>query len=196
MKEYRLSTREERIVSICFSAVMILCLLLLLYALRGNVGMLILCSVFVLLVSALLIMYCVNVMKAVCIVDTENKTLEVRGVHNSVVDVSGATLLQTIAKRNGQTTVRVLMFTDEDMQVVASIPTMFTFRQGIYADPMAKEMAADLGIAFQQNVPDWELDKEKYQEHQKEVAAQERREAKERRQKRMEMRIRKRQQKK
>lgn len=191
MKEYRLSTRKERIISICFTGAVLIGLGVLLYALRGSVALLIACGVGVLLVAALLIMYVVNVLKAVCVVDAANKTVEVRGVANFKVDVSNAVLLQTIAKRNGQTSIRVMVFTDEDMQVVATVPTMFTYRQGILADPVAKEMAAELGIAFQQNVPDWELDRKKYEEHMKEVAKQERREAKERRQKRMEMRIQK-----
>ncbi len=191
MKEYRLSTQRERVVSICFTAVVVVCFGILLYAVRGNIGLLIACGASVLLLCALLGVYVVNVLKAVCIVDTVNKTIEVRGVTNFKADISEAVLLQTIAKRNGQTSIRVLVFTNEDVQVVASVPTMFTYKQGILADPMAKEMAADLGIAFQQNVPDWELDKKKYEEHMKEVAEQEKREAKERRQKRMEMRIQK-----
>lgn len=76
--------------------------------------------------------------------------------------------------------------------MIATVPTMFTHKQGIWADPMAKEMAQYLGIEFKQNVPDWEFDKEKYKEHQKEVAEQQRKEAKERRQKRMEQRMNKR----
>ena len=56
----------------------------------------------------------------------------------------------------------------------------------------AKEIAAELGIDFKQNVPDWELDKEKYQEHVKEEAAREKAEAKERRKKKMQYRIEKR----
>ena len=191
MKEYRLSTRGERIVSICFTAAVLVILGIFLYALRDNVALLIACGAGVLMLAALLVMYVVNVLRAVCIVDAANKTVEVRGVTNFKADVSDAVLLQTIAKRNGQTSIRVMVFTDEDVRVVASVPTMFTYRQGILADPVAKEIAAELGIAFQQNVPDWELDRKKYQEHMKEVAEQERREAKERRQKRMEMRIKK-----
>ena len=69
---------------------------------------------------------------------------------------------------------------------------MYTFRQGIWADPVAKEIAAELGIDFKQNVPDWELDKEKYKEHMKEEAEREKKEAKERRQNKMKYRIEKR----
>ena len=192
MKEYRLSTPNERLAGISFSVVMIIAFGILTYVLRKQIGLMLFCGLGMLLIGGMLVYYVISVVKAVCIVDNENKMIKVRGVVDYTVDVSKATMLQTLAKKNGQMFIRVLVFTDEDYNVVASIPTMFTHRQGIMADPMAKEMAADLGIAFQQNVPDWELDKKKYQEHQKEVAEQERREAKERREKRMKLRIEKR----
>ena len=192
MKEFQLSTRSERIGGISFSAATIICFDILLYALRGQLGLMLFCGVCVLLVTLILGMYVINVLKAKCVVDAEKKTLEIRGFLNYTEDISKAVLLQTVARRNGQNLVRVLVFSDAENQVIATVPTMFTHKQGIWADPMAKEMAQYLGIEFKQNVPDWEFDKEKYKEHQKEVAEQERKEAKERRQKRMEQRMNKR----
>ena len=55
MKEFPLSTPNERTASISFSAAMIVCFGILLYALRGNLTMLILCGLCVLLVTALLV---------------------------------------------------------------------------------------------------------------------------------------------
>lgn len=192
MKEYPLSTPKERIIGISSSVVFIIAFAILIYTLRNQIGLMIVCGLFVLLISALLVMYIMNVLKGVCIVDTQNKTILVKGTPDYTVDVSKAVLLQTLPKKTGQYTARMLVFSDENDDIVATISTMFTSRGGIYADPMAKEMAADLGIAFRQNVPDWEFDKKKYREHEKEVAEQERREAKERREKRMKMRIEKR----
>jgi len=192
MKEFRLSTAAERAVGISFTAAMFVVFALLLYALRGNTLLLLFCGLGVVLISALLIVYVLGVLKAVAVVDAENRQLHVRGVRDQTVDLKNATLLQTIARKNGQSTVRVLVFSDENEQIVATVPTMFTFRQGIWADPMAKEMAEALGIAFQQNVPDWQLDKQKYQEHVQEEAEREKQEAKERRQKKMALRIQKR----
>ena len=180
MKEYRLSTASERIVSISFCAGIIVCFGILLYVLRTQIALMIACGIGMLLLSVMLVCYVINVLKAVCIVDVENKTIEVRGVANFTADISKAVLLQTIAKRNGQTAVRVLVFTDEDVQIVATIPTMFTYRQGILAEPMAKEMAKELGIDFKENVPAWEYDKEAFKEHQKQVAEEEKLAAKER----------------
>ena len=192
MKEFRLSTAAERAAGISFTAAMFVVFALLLYALRGNTLLLLFCGLGVVLISALLIVYVLGVLKAVAVVDAENRQLHVRGVRDQTVDLKNATLLQTVARKNGQSTVRVLVFSDENEQIVATVPTMFTFRQGIRADPMAKEMAEALGIAFQQNVPDWQLDKQKYQEHVQEEAEREKQEAKERRQKKMALRIQKR----
>lgn len=192
MKVFRLSTPAERATSASFVAVMLAAFGLLLYALRSNIGLLIACGLAILVIAAMLVVYVINVMKAACVVDAANKTMEVRGLTNYTVDLSKAALLQTIPRKGAQATIRVLVFTDAEDQVIAKIPTMFSFKSGVQAEPMAKEMAKELGIAFKQNVPEWEYDKEKYKEHEKEVAAQQKKEAKERRQKRIEMRINKR----
>ena len=192
MKKFPLSTSAERAAGVAFTAAMLALFGLLLYTLRGNLAMLLVCGLGVGLIGLLLIIYCVNVVKASVMVDSENKLLHVIGVKNYTLDLKDATLLQTFARKNGQTTVRLLVFSDQEDEIVASVPTMYTFRQGIWADPVAKEIAAELGIDFKQNVPDWELDKEKYKEHMKEEAEREKREAKERRQNKMKYRIEKR----
>lgn len=191
MKEFRLSTPLERIASVSFVAVILAAFGLLLYALRNQIGLMIVCSLGVALISVLLIVYVINVTKAACIVNLEEKTMTVRGVKEYTVDLSEAVLLQTIARKGGQATIRVLIFSDAEEKIIASIPTMFSFKQGIQAEPMAKEMAAVLGIDFQQNVPEWQYDKEKYKEHLKEEAEREKKEAKERRKNRMAYRIKK-----
>ena len=192
MKEFKLSTASERVAGVCFSAAMIAVFMLLLFALRSQLILMIFCALGVLLIAFLLISYVRGVLRAVAIVDAENKQLQIKGVTDYTVDLKDAVLLQTVARKNGQSTVRLLVFSNENEEIVATVPTMFTFRQGIWADPMAKEMAAELGIAFQQNVPDWQLDKKKYEEHLKEEAEQAKREARERRQKKMAHRIQKR----
>ncbi len=192
MKTYRLSTSMERATSVAFVAIALAAFGLLLYSLRNRLGLMIICGIFIAMIAFLLITYVVNAMKAACIIDMTTKTMEVRGLANYTADLSTATLLQTIPQKGAQATIRVLVFTDAEDQIVAKVPTMFSFKSGLQAEPMAKEMAKDLGIAFKQNVPEWEYDKEKYKEHEKEVAEQQKREAKERRQKRIQMRINKR----
>lgn len=189
MKIFRLSTPAERATSAAFVAAVLVAFGLLLYALRNSIGLLIVCGLAIVLISVMLVIYVVNVMKAACVIDTANKTMEVQGMTNYTVDLSNATLLQTIPRKGAQATIRVLVFTDAEDQIIAKVPTMFSFKSGVQAEPMAKEMAKELGIAFKQNVPEWEYDKEKYKEHEKEVAAQQKKEAKERRQKRIQMRI-------
>ena len=194
MKIFRLSTPAERATSAAFVAAVLVAFGLLLYSLRGNLGLLLACGVAIVLIAAMLVVYVINIMKAACVVDTAKKTMEVQGMTNYTVDLSNATMLQTIPRKGAQATIRVLVFTDAEDQIIAKVPTMFSFKSGVQAEPMAKEMAKELGIAFKQNVPEWEYDKEKYKEHEKEVAAQQKKEAKERRQKRIQMRINKRKQ--
>ena len=189
MKIFRLSTPAERATSAAFVAAVLVAFGLLLYALRNSIGLLIVCGLAIVLISGMLVIYVINVMKAACVIDTANKTMEVQGMTNYTDDLSNATLLQTIPRKGAQATIRVLVFTDAEDQIIAKVPTMFSFKSGVQAEPMAKEMAKELGIAFKQNVPEWEYDKEKYKEHEKEVAAQQKKEAKERRQKRIQMRI-------
>lgn len=192
MKKFPLSTAAERAAGTGFTAAMIAVFALLLYALRGNTMLLITCGLGVALISVMLIIYVISVLKASATVDSEKKLLHVSGVKNYTLDLKEATMLQTFARKNGQTTVRLLVFSDRDDEIIASVTTMFTFRQGIWADPVAKEIAAELGIKFKQTVPDWEFDKELYKKHMQEEAERQRKEAKERRQKKMQLRINKR----
>ena len=189
MKEFRLSTASERAAGICFTAVAIAVFAMLVYALRAQIGLMIACGVGVLLIGALLVVYVLGVLRAAIAVDAENKKLHIKGMYNDTVDVSRAVLLQTFARKNGQTTVRVMVFSDADEQVVAVVPTMFTFRQGMWAEPVAQEMAALLGIEFKRNVPEWQFDKELYKKHVQEEDEQEKIEAKKRREQRMKARI-------
>ena len=189
MKEFRLSTAAERAAGVCFTAVALFGFGALLYALRNEMFMLIFVGMGAVLVSALLVMYVLSVLKAA--VQVDGKKLHVKGVKNYTLDLSEAVLLQTIGRKNGQSTMRILVFSNKDEEIIATVPTMFTFRQGIWADPVAKEIAGEMGIEFQQNVPDWQLDKEKYKEHVQEEAEREKKEARERRQKKMALRIQK-----
>lgn len=180
MKEFQLSTSKERIAGMGFTAVMIACFGLLLYGVRRNIGLLIFCGLAAVLISVLLVFYIVSVLRSVCVLDTETKMLEVKGYPSYTKDLSEAVLLQTLPRKNGQSVSRVLIFSDAEERIVAVVPTMFTYKQGILAEPMAKEMAQVLGIEFKENVPAWEYDKEKFKEHQIEEAEAEKAARKER----------------
>ena len=180
IKEFQLSTIKERILSVCFCVVMIAAMGVLVYALRNNTMLLILCGLFGLLLSALMIISVTSMLKAKCIINAETKTLEVKGNPSYTKDLSNAVLLQTMAKKNSQATTRMLVFSDAEENVIATIPTLFTSRQGILAEPMAKEMAQFLGIDFKENVPAWEYDKEAYEQHLKDEAEREKAKRKER----------------
>lgn len=184
MKEFQLSTPKERVAGISFSVAMIVAFFVLLFAVRKNTMLLIFTGIGVVLLTATMVFYIVSILKSKCIVDTEKKILEVKGYPSYTKDISDAVLLETLPRKSGHAVTRVLVFSDAKGDVVAMVPTLYTYKQGILADPMAKEMADALGIEFQRNVPEWQYNKEKYQEHLKEEAEQEKIERKER----MEMR--------
>ena len=189
MKEFRLSTPGERLVSIAFSVLVILGLGGLLFLLRSNLGLLIVCGLAAGLLARLFGVYIYNVLRTVCIVDPEKKQLTYKGINGKVFDLTSAVQLQTLPKRNGQTAIRTLVFSDEDDMIVAVIPTMFTYKQGMMAEPMAEEMAKVLGIRFKRNIPEWEFDKELYKQHIKEEAERQKAESKARRKAKMSHRI-------
>lgn len=184
MKEFQLSTPKERVAGISFSVAMIVAFFVLLFAVRKNTMLLIFTGIGVVLLTATMVFYIVSILKSKCIVDTEKKVLEIKGYPSYTVDVSTAVLLETLPRKSGHAMTRVLVFSDANENVVAVVPTLYTYKQGALADPMAKEMAEALGIEFRRNVPEWQYDKSKYQEHLKEEAEQEKIERKER----MEMR--------
>lgn len=181
MKEFKLSTLKERVVSTSFSAAIIVCFGFLLYALRGNVVLLMITALFTLLVGAFLVFYVISVWKSCCVLDTENRILEVKGYPSYTKDLSKAVLVQTVERKNSQTVSRALVFSDAEENTLAVVPTLFTYKQGALADPLAKEMADALGIDFKENVPAWYYDKDKFKEHQKEEAEAEKAAGKERR---------------
>ena len=189
MKTFPLSTPSERTAGIAFSIVMSAVLLVLLWALRGNLGLLICIGLFVLLIIALLAVYVISVLKAVCIPHPEEKKLEVRGLPNRMLDLSTATMLETVSVKNGQSEGRMLVFSDAEGNVVAKIRTYFTSQRGVLAEPMSIELAKVLGLEHHANVPEWEYIPEKRAEHEKQVAEEQKKAAKERAKARAKLRI-------
>lgn len=194
MKKYQLSTAAERTAGILFSVVMIAVLIVLLFVLKDDLTVLLLTASGVVLVVGILVLYVLNVTKAACVADPETKTLRVMGFQERTIDLTKVACLETITVKSGHVESRSLAFTDAEGAVVAVVPTYFTSKRGVLAEPMAKEMAQDLGLEFRANVPAWEYDKEAEKAHEIEVAEQEKADAKARkeaRQKAKEAKIRK-----
>lgn len=189
MKEYQLSTPRERLASIAFSVFVSALLLVFVYALRNNAALMVFSGLGVVLLVGLLGLYVVSVLRSRCIVDLQKKTVEVKGYPSYTVDVSKAVQLQALPRKNGQSTVRCLVFSDEEDNIVAVIQTMFTYRQGCLAEPLAKQMAEDMGIRYKETTPEWEYNKEKYKEHVKEVEAEEKANREARRKEKMAYRV-------
>ena len=195
MKTFRLSSPSERISSIALTAFVLVSEIALLFAVRNDVSILIMAAVFCLLLGAAMIYSTVTTLRAACTFEAEGKKLHVTGARKYTLDLSSATMLQTVGVKNGHTMSRILVFSDAEENIVASVPTVFTTKQGVWAEPMAIELAKEMGLEFLANVEPWHYDEEKRKEHEKEVALQEKEEAKQRkkdRAKRMRYRIEKR----
>lgn len=180
MKVYLLSDSKERMGGICFSAAICVALVALVIALRSDILIMLMTLLAAVLLIVLLVLYMVNVTKSACVYHSDTGIMEVRGLRNYEVDLSAATTLQTLPMKAGQAAFRTLVFTDDEENIIARVPTLFISRQGILAEPFAKAMAEDMGLKFQANVPLWEYDEEARKEHEKEVALQEKLERKER----------------
>ena len=173
MKIHRLSSSAERITAVCICAVLILCMAFLVIALSGDFFSLVICLLASLLVCAGLIFYVTNLFKAACIAHCVEKKLEIKGFPDYTVDLSEAVCVQTAPYKNGPGATRTLVFTDGKEEVVASLPTFFTANQGAQAEPVAMELAKDLGISFRATLEPWEYDPVKRKEHLKEVSEKE-----------------------
>lgn len=181
MKKYPLSTPAERTTGIAFSVVMVAALGLLLYVLRGNLPVLLLTFVGVALVAFVLFLYVMNVSRAAIIHDPDHGVLKVQGFRERTIDLSTVSGLQTITVKSGHVESRSLVFSNADGDVVSIVPTYFTSNRGMRAEPMAKELAAELGLDFQANVPEWEYDEEARKAHDLEVERQQKEDARMRR---------------
>lgn len=189
MKEYQLSTPRERYLSAAFTVAAAAVLIVLTYAMRSNIGLLIFCGMAAVLLVGLLCFYTFSAFRSRCIVDIEGKTLEVKGYPSYSVDLSDAVQLQALLRKNGQSTIRCLVFSDEEDNIVGVVPTLFTYKQGALAEPLAKQMAQDLGIAYKETTPAWEYDKEAFEEHRKQEEAEEKANREKRRKEKMERRM-------
>ena len=188
MKKYQLSTAAERIAGIFFSVVMSAVLIVLLFALKDNMTVLLLTAAGVVLVVGILVLYVLNVSKAACVYDAATKTLQVYGFQTRTIDLTNAACLETITVKSGHVEGRSLAISDVEGGVIAVIPTYFTSKRGVLAEPLAKEMAQDLGLQFHANVPAWEYDEEARKLHEIEVAEQEKADAKARKETRKKVR--------
>lgn len=173
MKQFPLSTPRERIPGVIFSILMCLCLIALPFVLRENLPILIFTVFAVVLIVACLVIYVVSVMRAACIPDAANKKLLVRGLQDYTLDLTNAVTLETVEVKNHHTTTRALVFRDAEGETVGRVPTYFTSKMGALAEPMAMELAKELGLEFKSNVPKWEYDEQARAEHEKEVEQQE-----------------------
>lgn len=179
MKIHRLSTTAERISAVCICSVLLLCMVFLVIALSADVLSFMICLLASLLVAAGLVFYVVNLFKSGCIAHGADRKLEVKGFPDYTVDLHDAVSVRTAAYKNGPGATRTIVFTNAQEEVVASVSTFFTVNQGAQAEPLAMALAEELGLAFHATLEDWEYDPVKRKQHQKEQAAKEKAQRKE-----------------
>lgn len=172
MKIYRLSSTAERIAAVLISAILILSMILLCCLLSQDALSLIICSLCALLVSAALIFYVANILKA-AVIPQPDGILEIKGIPDASVRVADAVSLETAPLKTGPVATRTLVFRDTAGEVVASVPAFFTANQGAQAEPLAMELAEVMGLAFNPTLEPWEYDKNKRKQHMKELAQEE-----------------------
>jgi hypothetical protein len=181
MKSFRLSSDKERVASLVFCPVAAFFLVLLLFALRKDLFLLIFSALSVALLCAVMGIYVRTVLRAVCIPDAQAKKLHVKGLRDYTLDLSEAATLETVGVKNGHVIGRALIFRNAEGNVVGTVPTLFTSRQGVLAEPMAMELAEELGLSFIANLNPWDYDEKARIEHEKQVAIEEKEAAKKRR---------------
>ena len=120
--------------------------------------------------------------------DKENNILRVTGFQERTIDLSKVASLQTITVKSGHVESRSLAFADAEGGVVAIVPTYFTSKRGVLAEPMAMELAKELNLEFIANVPAWEYDEEARKAHEIEVEKQEKEDAQRRKEAKKAMR--------
>lgn len=179
MKRFSLSGSRERITGSLIAVFLLVCMGLLIAALRTDVLSLIICVVASFLVAGGLVFYLVNLYRAQCIVSRESKDLDIRGIPDYKLNISGAVSLKTGEFKAGPVVTRIVIFSDGEGNVVATLPTFFTADQGAQAEPMTMELAAALGLKFEPTLEKWQYDAQARREHSKAVAEEEKHRRKE-----------------
>lgn len=169
MKTYRLSSAGERVSGGVISGLLVLCMGVLLYFLRGDLLSVIIAAIAAMLVTLVLAFYLVSLYKASCVPYPDEKRVTVRGIPDYSLDLSRAACVETAACQNGPVVTRTIVFSDLRGETVAAIPTFFTSHQGAKAEPVAMELAEALDISFRASLEAWEYDKEKRREHERET---------------------------
>ena len=172
MKIYHLSSTAERLVAVLISVILILSMILLCCLLSRDAFSLVICILCSVLISAALVFYVVNLMKAAVIPNTDG-ILTVKGIPDIRVNISEAVSLETAAMKTGPVATRTLIFRDAAGEVVASVPAFFTANQGAQAEPLAMELAEAMDLTFHATLDPWEYDKQLRKQHMKEVALEE-----------------------
>lgn len=172
MNSFRLSGPGERTAGVLVSAGMLTGMVCLVISLRGDLLACLMCAAAGLLLAAGLGLYVANLLKTACIPLGREK-LKIQGISEDILELSGAVCLETVPQKNGPVARRMLVFTDAQGAVVASVPTYFTRNQGAQAEPVARDLAAAMGLRFRPSLEPWEYDPQARKERQARQQAQE-----------------------
>lgn len=157
MNSFRLSGPGERAAGVVVSTAMAAGMVFLVIFLWGDWLACLMCAIAGLLLVAGLGLYVANLLNAACVPLGRGKLI-IRGVPGDTLELSDAVCLETVPQSSGPVARRMLVFTDAQGAVVASVPTYFTRNQGAQAEPVARELAAAMGLRFQPSLEPWEYD--------------------------------------
>lgn len=172
MRTYRLSSSSERIVGTVISLMVALVPGALVWLLRKDIMMLIIMALAGIIVIAMLVLYMVNIYKSACTPLPEERGLEVSGLLGCRLDLSQAVSVESRAMTSGPVTTRVIVFLDEKGEALETVPTFFTVHGGAEAEPLARDLARDLGLSFRETLEPWEYDPEARKAHEEALAAE------------------------
>lgn len=173
MNKHFLSSSADRVAGAAVAAILSLMMVFLVFLLSKNILSLIIITVCVMLVTAVLIFYVLNLYKAACTPLPQEKKLLVYGFPNCIYDLADAVSVQTVSYQSGALATRTLVFYNADNDLIVSVPTFFFSRQGVMAEPVAQKIAAELDLTFVPSLEPWEYDKDLWKQHQAEKAEKE-----------------------
>lgn len=165
MHTYQLSSSSERIAGAVMSLFIAIIMGLLVWLLRKDTLMLIILVMVGILVLVMLSLYMANLFRSACAPKPEEQTLEVAGLIGCRLDLKEAKSVETRPMTSGPVTTRVILFTDAKGNALETVPTFFTVHGGAQAEPVARDIARDLGLTFKENLEPWEYDSKARKEH-------------------------------
>lgn len=168
MKTIRLSSNFEKRSAALLAALIILALVFVLtrggMSVGGILVMILCCG----LCLTLVVGYLVVLIRAAIRIDGEDK-LTVCGLGSYSENIGASVAVKTVEVSIGAVKSRAILLLDDNQDKLSMINTFFTAREGVMAEPAAKELAAALGLKFIASLEPWRYDKQEKKRYEQEA---------------------------